>query len=306
MTVTIGVAQFVSTDTTHENLLSIDRMVARAADQGVQLLGFHEIANTSYPCFIQDPKYRELAEPIPGPSTDHASELATRHGVHMVLPLYERQGDMRFNTAAFIEPGKGVVGKYQKSHIARSRVHSPGDLKTADEAYYCEPGQTGFSTWDNVQLGIRIGVQICYDRHFFEGARSLGLQGVDLVFVPTASYRKFIIETLWNAELQAMAFQNTFFVAGINKIGPVTGFTDGRRFPGRSLIVDFEGRVMSQAGDEEALVVADIDPARAQDARDVLRFYELRRPELYEQLTRMDAGADFDRAAHRSDGDPRL
>ena len=274
----VAVAQFESTDDRERNLDTVAKLIAVAASEGVQILAFHELCTTPYFCFTRDRDRFATAETVPGPSTDRVAELATLHDVHVIFPIYERSGDVRYNTAAFVEPGRGVVGSYQKSHVptARARGAEPG----ADEAFYFKAGDTGFTVW-NTALGIRVGVQICYDRHFPEGARSLGLQGADVVFVPTASYRKFIIETLWEAELQAMAFQNTFYVAGINKIGPVTGFEDGRRFPGRSIIVDYEGHIVAQAGDGEGIITFDIDTDKARSAREVLRFYEYRRPDLY-------------------------
>ena len=282
MAVRIACAQFVSSDDKQESLERIESKIAQAADGGADLVAFHELATTSYFCFDRDPKYLSLAEPIPGPSTERISAAAEKHNVHVMLPLYEQEGDTRWNTATLIEPGRGVVGIYRKSHVPTSRTHVSGQ-KGADEAYFFKAGDTGFRVWES-SLGLRMGVLICYDRHFPEGARCYGLQDVDLIFAPTASYRRFIIETLWEAELQSMAFQQGCYVVGINKVGPVHGIDGDGSYPGRSVIIDAEGRILARADDQEGLVMADVDGDLAARSRETLRFLQYRRPDFYGPL----------------------
>lgn len=282
MTVKVALAQFVSADDIETNLAAIEAGIAEAAASGAQLVAFHELATTDYFCFERrnDERFK-LAEPVPGPSTERIAKAADAHNIHVLFPLYEVAGDTRYNTATFIEPGRGLVGTYQKSHVPASRPRQ--DEIGAEENYYFSPGATGFKVWES-SLGLRIGVLICYDRHFGEGARAYGLQDVDLVFTPTASYRKFIVETLWEAELQSMAFQNCFYVAGINKVGPVIGISEERAYPGRSVAVDPEGHVLVRADDQAGVHYFEVDPDEPRRVRDVLRFYEFRRPDFYGPL----------------------
>lgn len=284
MSVKVGVAQFSSVDDVDSNVARIESSIADAAEQGIQLIAFHELATTDYFCFESRNTERfKLAEPIPGPSTERVAKVADKYDMHVIFPLYEQVGDARYNTAAYIEPGRGVVGTYRKTHVpaSRAREHERG----AEENFYFSPSDKGFEVWDS-PLGIRIGVLICYDRHHAEGQRTYGLLDTDLLVVPTASYRKFIIEVLWEAELVSAAFQNSYYIAGINKVGPVVGI-DGeqRSYPGRSLIIDPEGVVLARADDQEGIVSAEIDPGKPKQVREVLRFFEYRRPDLYGKLT---------------------
>lgn len=279
----IAVAQFTSVENRAESVSRVESLIAEAADTGAEIVAFHELATTPYFCYGRDDRFFDWAEPIPGESTDRVSAAAKTHGIHVLFPLYERDGDKTFNTATLISPEEGVVAKYRKSHIPKSGDYE--DEKGGDEDYYFERGDSGFNVWET-PMGLRIGVLICYDRHFPEAARAYGLQGANLIFVPTASYRKFIIETMWELELQAMSWQNTYFVAGINKIGPLYQGDPSKSYPGRSVIVDPEGGILARAGDQEGLITADLDVETIEQKRQHLRFYEYRRPDLYEVLTR--------------------
>ena len=282
MSVKVALAQFVGVEDRERNLRRIEELLAQAADQGAKLVAFHELSTTVYWCYLRDDRYFDWAEPIPGPSTDRVSTAASKHGLHVVFPLFERAGPHAFNTAALIEPGNGVVQRYRKSHVPTSRQYA--DQRGGEESYYFTPGDTGFKVW-KTSLGLDVGLLICYDRHFPEGARAYGLQGAHLVVVPTASYRKFIMGQLWELELQAMAWQNTYYVAGINKTGPVYGEKPDHVYPGRSLMVDPEGTIVARAAGEEGLITAEVDPASVAATKEYLRFYEYRRPELYGLLT---------------------
>lgn len=292
MTVKIALAQFVSSEEIDANLAKIESAIEEAAANGAKLIAFHELATTNYFCFENRNTDRfEMAEPIPGPSTDRIAKAADAHDIHVLFPLYEARNNTRYNTAAFIEPGKGVVGSYTKTHVPASRGR--GNEGGAEENFYFTPGDTGFQVWDT-GLGLRVGVLICYDRHHPEGARTYGLLDTDIVFVPTASYRKFITGELWEAELQSHAFQNSYYVAGINKVGPVVGIdaTD-RTYPGRSLVVDPEGVVVARADDQEGILYAEVDPDKPKSVRNVLRFFEYRGPDFYGKLVEpVRVGAD--------------
>ena len=290
MTIKVAMAQFASIDEVEANLTKIETTVGAAAALGAKLVAFHELATTNYFCFEhRNTKKFEQAEPIPGPSTDRICKAAADHGIHVIFPLYERANGIRYNTAAMIEPGEGVVGIYRKSCVPASRAH--GKEGGAEENFYFSPGDTGYSVWET-SLGLRIGILICYDRHHPEGQRAYGLQAADIVFVPTATYREFVTGVLWEAELQAMAFQNSYYVVGINKVGPVVAVEGKKRYPGRSLVVDPEGVIIERADDQEGLIVTDIDPAKPKQVRQVLRFFEYRRPDLYGSVVEPVAVSD--------------
>lgn len=279
MEVRIALAQFASAGTTEGNLDKIDAAIEKAASGGAKLVTFHELATTPYFCYEHHNARRfDLAESIPGPATDRVCESAAKHSMHVILPMYENYEGGRYNTAVFIDAQGRIQGAYRKSHVPHSRGHKDGP--GAEEDFYFGPGDTGFRPWVT-DLGVKVGVLICYDRHFSEGARAYRQQNVDIVFVPTASYRGFIIDTLWEAELQVMAFQNTFYVAGINKVGTVIGVDKPANYPGRSVIVNPEGRILAQAGTEEEVVFAAIDPAEREAMGRALDFYSNRRPDLY-------------------------
>lgn len=281
----IALAQFESSVEVEKNREKLVAAVEEAGARGANLVAFHELATTSYFCYDDErTEHFDLAEAIPGPSTDVMVDAAKRTGVSIVLPMYERDGSARFNTVVYIEPDVGIVAKYRKTHVP---ITTPEDgQKGADEAFYFSAGDTGFAVCE-VPTGVRAGSLICFDRHFPEGARAYALQGVHVIFVPTASYRGFIVKELWEAELQTMAFQNGVYVAGINKVGEVVGdgVPEGARYPGRSLLIDPEGRIVAQADDQEGLLVVDLDTALCDRSREgALRFLERRRPSMYSSI----------------------
>lgn len=282
MAVKVALAQFESSETVEENVAKIESLIAEAAQNGAKLVAFHELATTPYFCFQErNASWFGTAEPVPGPTIDRAVDLADQHRVSVLLPIYESDGDMRYNTAVLVEPGRGIVGKYRKSHVpaSRARGHEGG----AEENWYFSPGDTGFVAWDSI-TGVRIGTLICYDRHHPEAQRAYGQLGIDILFVPTASYRSFITGPMWEAELMAAAFQNSYYVAGINKVGQVLYIDRDAHYPGRSLFVDPEGVIIAKADDQPTLLYADIDPELPARVREPLSFFRYRRPDLYGPL----------------------
>jgi beta-ureidopropionase len=279
----VALGQFASTDDVDSNLNQIEAQIAEAAAAGAKLIAFHELATTTYFCFEDRNAARfDLAETIPGPSTERIEKAAAAHGMHVVFPLYEAVGDVRYNTATFIDTSAGLQMIYRKSHVPTSRPRK--GQRGADEAWYFSPGDTGFNVWET-SLGLNVGSVICYDRHFPEGPRTLGIKGAHIIFVPTASYRKFVIETMWEPGLQATAWSNSVYVAGINKVGPLTGPGLEGSYPGRSVFFDPEGVRLAIADDQDGILYADVDPDYVDDARTALNFYDYRRPDLYGELT---------------------
>ncbi|MDH3729708.1 MAG: hypothetical protein OES13_01085 [Acidimicrobiia bacterium] len=275
----VALAQFAGGEDIEENVTMIEKQIAEAAGNGAGLIAFHELATTTYFCFEDRNAARlDLAETIPGPSTDRVAAAAKANDIHVMFPLYEAVGDIRYNTAAMISPENGVEMIYRKSHVPASRPRK--GQRGAEESWYFSPGDTGFKIWET-SLGLKVGVVICYDRHFPEGPRIYGIGGAHIIFAPTASYRKFVIETMWESNLQSSAWSNTLYVAGINKVGPVTHPDIDEQYPGRSVIFDPEGIKVVSADDSETIIYADVDPDYVEDSRKALNFYKYRRPDLY-------------------------
>ncbi|HZO12056.1 MAG TPA: nitrilase-related carbon-nitrogen hydrolase, partial [Polyangiaceae bacterium] len=178
-------------------------MIEDAAKQGVQILGLQEIFNGPYFCPSQDPKWYDAAESIPGPTTEVMQGLAKKHGMALVVPVYEReQAGVYYNSAAVIDADGSYLGKYRKNHIP----HTSGFW----EKYFFKPGNLGYPVF-RTRFGV-VGVYICYDRHFPEGARILGLHGAEIVFNPSATVEG-LSKYLWKVEQPAHAVANGYFIA---------------------------------------------------------------------------------------------
>ncbi|MGW4125229.1 carbon-nitrogen hydrolase family protein [Nocardia sp. NPDC004711] len=282
----VAVAQFESDADVAKNRETLVRLVEEAARGGASLVMFHELATTNYFCYDDGrTEYFDLAEPITGPTVTAVAEAARRTGTSALLPFYEVDNDKRFNTVAYIGADSGVHAKYRKLHMPGVGDDN-GQTVGANESFYFTAGDEPYMLPRPIS-GLSVGTSICYDRHFPEGSRSYALLGADLIFVPTASYRDSIIDELWKAELQTMAFQNSVYVAGVNKVGPVLGqpVQTGLRYPGLSMIIDPQGRVLAECGDREEVAFAEVDPLLCAQIRDgAMRFIQARRPELYSSL----------------------
>ena len=182
-----------------KNIEKARTYVAQAAGEGANIVCLQELFNTTYFCYTEDPEFWSFAEPIPGPTIEAMSELAKKHRIVLVAPIYEKaiKGEL-YNTAVVLGPDGEIMGKYRKSSIPLVKTAS----LVGNEKYYFKPGNTGFPVWQT-PWGVNIGVMICYDRHFPEHARLLALNGADLVFVPTATCG--MSRYLWEIELQAHA-----------------------------------------------------------------------------------------------------
>lgn len=248
--------------------------VARAADQGARVMCFQELFYGPYFCQVQDAAYYELTEEIPnGPTIELMQEVAQKHNMVLVVPMYERaQVGVYYNTAAVIDADGNYLGKYRKTHIP----HVNGFW----EKFYFRPGNLGYPVFDTA-VG-KIGVYICYDRHFPEGARALGLNGAELVFIPSATSRGLSMH-LWFIEQVSHAIANGYWVGTINRVGKEPlGEND---FYGSSYFVNPRGEIVAQASDtEEELLVADLDMDMVRQVRNVWQFYRDRRPDAYAEL----------------------
>jgi beta-ureidopropionase len=252
-------------------------LVEEAGARGVQVLCLQELFYGPYFCAEQKTRWYELTEAMPaGPTTMLFQEIAKRLGMVIVLPIYEvEQTGVYYNTAAVIDADGRFVGKYRKHHIPQV---APGFW----EKYYFRPGNTGYPVFETA--AGKIGVYICYDRHFPEGARILGLNGAEIVFNPSATVAG-LSEYLWKLEQPAHAVANGYFVGAINRVGTEAPWNIGE-FYGQSYFCDPRGRIVAEASrDKDELVVADLNLDLIREVRDTWQFYRDRRPETYGSIT---------------------
>jgi N-carbamoylputrescine amidase len=252
------------------------KMVEDAAKQGVQMLCFQEIFTTPYFCAEQQTRWYEAVEKIPdGKTVKLMQDVAKQHGMVLIVPIYEEEmSGIYYNSAAVIDAGGEYLGKYRKTHIPHV---NPGFW----EKFYFRPGNLGYPCFDTAFA--RIGVYICYDRHFPEGARCLGLNGAEIIFNPSATVAG-LSEYLWKLEQPAHAVANGYFVGAINRVGYEAPWNIGE-FYGQSYFCDPRGQIVAEAArDKDALVVADLDFDMIREVRNTWQFFRDRRPDAYGQI----------------------
>ena len=271
-------AALLQTDWTGDKGTMIDKHEAQAreaAKQGAQVMCFQELFYGPYFCQVQEPEYYSYTEPIPdGPTTKRFQALAKELGMVLILPMYEIvQPGLYYNTAAVIDADGKYLGKYRKQHIPQ--------VKGFWEKYYFTPGSGGYPVFDTA-VG-KVGVYICYDRHFPEGWRALGLNGAEIVFNPSATSRG-LSEYIWKIEQPAAAVANIYYVGAINRVGIEPLGDDD--FYGQSYFVDPEGKFVGNQGDahKTELIVRDLDMDKIKMVRDRWAFYRDRRPDAYDEL----------------------
>ena len=279
----LALCQFIGNHEKEPNILNVLKYTKEAAENGANLLCFHEICTTSYFCYEENYEHCALAEPVPGPTTERVAEAAEEFGMVIVLPVYEKamKGEL-YNSAVVIMPDGSVQGVYRKTNIPMAkRPENP----FGNEKLYFKPGNLGYPVFDT-PWGVRFGVVICNDRHFPEGPRVIGTRGADLLLVPTASFGRHYLP-LWEIELRAYAYQNVYFVGGINKVGVDRSVNNQNHYYGTSMIVNPKGDVLSRAGDQgDEIVYGDVDLNLIEELRNVYGFYRDRRPEFYAELAR--------------------
>ena len=251
-------------------------MIADAAKQGVQILCMQEVFTTPYFCAEQQTRWYDAVEKIPeGPTTKLMQETAKKYNMVIVVPIYEEEiTGIYYNTAAVIDADGKYLGKYRKNHIPHV---NPGFW----EKFYFRPGNLGYPAFDTAYA--RIGVYICYDRHFPEGARVLGLNGAEIVFNPSATVAG-LSEYLWKLEQPAHAVANGYFIGAINRVGHELPWDIGE-FYGQSYFCDPRGQIIAQAPrDQDAIVVADLNLDLIREVRNTWQFFRDRRPDSYGQI----------------------
>jgi N-carbamoylputrescine amidase len=251
------------------------RSVQEAAAQGAGVVCLQELFNGPYFCQVQEKEWYEWAEPVPdGPTVRQMADVARESGVVLIAPVYElEQPGIYYNTAAVIDADGRYLGKHRKNHIPQ--------VNGFWEKFYFRPGNLGYPTFDTA-VG-RIGVYICYERHFPEGWRALGLGGARIVFNPSATSRG-LSEYLWRLEQPAAAVANEYFVGTINRVGVEPLGSDD--FYGQSYFVDPRGQLVGDVASdsEEEIIVRDLDMGLIDEVRQLWAFYRDRRPESYGSL----------------------
>ena len=253
-------------------------LIDQAASRGVQILCLQELFYGPYFAAEQDPRWYHFTEKVPdGPTIRLMQDIAKKHAMAMVVPVYEAEAKgVYYNTAAVLDADGTYVGKYRKNHI-------PHCLPAFWEKFYFKPGNLGYPVFKTRYATI--GVYICYDRHFPEGGRVLGLHGAEIVFVPSATTSGHS-DNLWKIEQTSMAIANGYFVGTNNRVGREAPWNFGE-FYGSSYFCNPYGEILAIGSrDKDELVVADLDLDLIDKVRAHWQFYRDRRPESYQDISR--------------------
>jgi beta-ureidopropionase len=250
--------------------------IEEAGKRGVQILCLQEIFNGPYFCPSQDPRWCDIAETVPGPTIERMSKLAAKYQMVMIVPVYEREmAGVYYNTAAVIDADGTYLGKYRKTHIPQTAGFW--------EKYFFKPGNLGYPVFQTRYATV--GVYICYDRHFPEGARLLGLHGAEIVFNPSATVAG-LSQYLWKLEQPAHAVANGYFMGCSNRVGTEAPWNIGK-FYGTSYFVDPRGNFLATGSeDDDELITAEMDLDMIEEVRRVWQFYRDRRPDTYEDMVK--------------------
>lgn len=254
------------------NIKKASKFIDKAAKDGANIVLLQEVFNTGYVIYhVRSEKTRDLAEPIPGPTTDMIAKKAREHGVYIISPIYERAGPgLYYNSAPVLNPDGEIMGVQRKTHIVGGFW--------GGEGYYWRTGHEYpvFKT----EFGS-LGIIICYDRHFPENWRNIALRGAEIVFVPAAASYPH-----WDIELRVMSYQNNVFTVAVNRVGKETYQEVTREFPGTSLIINPMGEVLAQLKkEEEGVVSSSINLEEVDGARRRTAFFYNLRPEMYKRLS---------------------
>lgn len=284
-----GIIQQACTDDIKMNLEKLHRNIASVAQAGAQLVVLQELHNTRYFCQTEDTNLFDLAEPIPGPSTGFYSELAAAYGVVLVTSLFERRAPgLYHNTAVVFDSDGSIAGKYRKMHIPDDPAYY--------EKFYFTPGDLGF---EPIQTSVgKLGVQVCWDQWYPEGARLMALKGAELLIYPTAigwessdteAEQKRQLEA-WVTVQRGHAVANGLPVLAVNRVGhepDPSGQTRGILFWGNSFAAGPQGEILAQASNlKEENIVVDIDMGRSENVRRWWPFLRDRRTDAFDNLTK--------------------
>ena len=285
----VGLIQQACSANGYDNRQRLAEHIAAAAKEGAQLVVLQELHNTPYFCQVENVDNFDLAEPIPGPSTEFFGELARQHGIVLVISLFERRAPgLYHNTAVVLEKDGTIAGKYRKMHIPDDPAYY--------EKFYFTPGDMGFRPI-TTSVG-KLGVQVCWDQWYPEGARLMALQGADLLIYPTAiGYESSDTpgeqtrqREAWTTVQRGHAVANGLPVITVNRVGheaDPSGQTKGITFWGSSFVAGPQGELLAQASmQDEEVVVVTLDLHRSECVRRWWPFLRDRRIEAFADLTR--------------------
>jgi N-carbamoylputrescine amidase len=281
---TVGLIQMSCSTDPRENLAKAEARIQEAAKRGAQIICLQELFRSQYFCREENADLFELAEAIPGPSTDALSKLARSLNVAIIGSLFERRAPgIYHNTAAILDADGSLLGKYRKMHIPDDPLYY--------EKFYFTPGDLGFPNFDT--RFARIGVLVCWDQWYPEGARVSSLGGANILFYPTAigwhpsEKREFGAAQLdaWRTIQRSHAIANGVFVAAVNRVGCEGTPESGLEFWGHSFVCDPFGRVLAEASaDKEEILIVECDPARSEEVRRNWPFLRDRRIDAYSPI----------------------
>lgn len=255
------------------------KMLEDAANKGVKILCLQELFYGPYFPAEQNTKWYDLTERIPeGPTIQLMIEQAKRYKLVLLVPIYEEEiPGVYYNTTAVINADGSYLGKYRKTHIPHTH---PGFW----EKFYFKPGNLGYPVFKTAYANV--GIYICYDRHFPEGARILGLKGAEIIFNPSATVAG-LSEYLWKLEQPAHAVANGYFIGAINRVGHELPWDIGE-FYGTSYFCNPRGEIIAEASrDKDELLIADLDLNMIEEVRKVWQFFRDRRPETYDDMCKL-------------------
>ncbi len=251
-------------------------LIEEAGAKGVQVLCLQEVFHQPYFCPSQDVKWYAATEAVPdGPTTKLMRDYARKHSMVMVVPVYEQDiTGVYYNTAAVIDADGSYLGKFRKIHIPQ--------VAGFYEKFFFKPGNLGYPVFDTAYC--KLGVYICYDRHFPEGWRALALNGAEYIVNPSATVAG-LSQYLWKLEQPASAVANGCYIGAVNRVGTEAPWNIGK-FYGSSYIVNPRGEFLCEASeDQDELVTADMDMEMVREVRNLWQFFRDRRPETYGDLT---------------------
>ena len=285
----IGIIQQSCPPNREANLQKLATHIATAAQAGAQLVVLQELHNTPYFCQVESTDNFDLAEPIPGPSTDFFGALAKEHNIVLVTSLFERRAaGLHHNTAVVFERDGSIAGKYRKMHIPDDPAYY--------EKFYFTPGDLGFQPIDT-SVG-RLGVQVCWDQWYPEGARMMALAGAQLLIYPTAigyessdtAEEQERQREAWTTVQRGHAVANGLPVVAVNRVGhepDPSGQTNGIQFWGSSFVCGPQGEMLYRAPkDEEVVQVVEVDMQRSENVRRWWPFLRDRRIDEFGELTK--------------------
>ena len=283
--VTLGLVQSRCGDDPEANMRTALDGVREAAARGAQIVCLQELFRSQYFCQVEDHRFFDLAEPIPGPSTDQLTALAKELGVVLVASLFEKRAEgLYHNTAAIIDADGSYLGKYRKMHI-------PDDPQYY-EKFYFTPGDLGFRSWDT--RFARIGVLVCWDQWYPEAARLTAMSGAQILFYPTAigwlppekAEHGAQQQSAWETIQRSHALANGVYVCAVNRVGHEGPAEGGIEFWGGSFVADPGGRILVKGGTGPEVLTTTCDLAKVDVSRTHWPFLRDRRIDAYGDLTR--------------------